>query len=383
MSLKLNGSLASFANEQFVNNAASLPAAAPRTKVPERYAGGTLPVAIKQTDSPQTFVHRALEAHAKAAGLSDRDAKEFADKWTNKNTTFNHRANGQSTPYTAKEFQDLKAKGKTAFELTKEFDAEILTDLNERVAYNEQFKFEAAPAYTPEERAAMMQQQKGAGASQAAIQNKPVLAMIDATTEGGKPLSEDAALTRYIERTYNKDGRVWGDKINEMTSLAKTAGVKVENLQISEDGQTATFAVSDANKQKLDRLFNQTLGETIKGEQASIKGQQEATNQVVDTGKMYVNGAVNTINHITEPARGILETAGVDTSGAKLPKLEYNSEIGKKYGSAGELGTELGIVGLTAPAALKTTVGKVITGASGVYNISTGAAGVDPTEKDA
>ncbi len=96
---------------------------------------------------------------------------------------------------------------------------------------------------------------------------------------------------------------------------------------------------------------------------------------------MGVNGVVNTINGITEPVRGVLETAGVDTSAAKLSKLEYKSEIGKKYGSAGEIGTQIGIAAVTAPALLKTAAGKVITGASGVYNVAAGAAGVDPTEK--
>lgn len=389
MSFKVGGSPAIFADNQTANSAAPAPpAAAPQTReVPERYAGGTLPVDIKQTDSQRTFVHRALAAHATAAGLGAKDAKEFADAWTSKETTFNHRASGQSVPYTAKEFRDLKAKGSTTFDLTKEFDREILADLNARV---DAITIEDDNVLTVETSVKMTAQERGAyqakltheaQQAKAALDEKPLALLTDGVRKDGKPLDADTALGRYIEKNYNQNGRVWGDKTNEMVAAAKREGVAVE-LQFNDDG-TAAVSVSGADKQKLDRLFKDALNQTITGEQASIKGQQEATNQVVDTGKMYVNGAVNTINHITEPARGVLEAAGVDTSAAKLPKLEYNSEIGKKYGAAGEMGTELGILGMTAPAALRTTAGKIITGASGVYNVSTGAAGVDPTEKDA
>lgn len=157
MSFKLGGFLDSLgSNNQLLNNSATTPPLVANTnaQVPERYTGGTLSVTVKPNDTQQTFVHRGFVAHAKAAGLSNADAKEFADKWTSKNTTFNHRTNGQSTPYTDKEFQDLKSKGKTTFDLTEEFDGEILADLNQRVDYNEQFKSESVPAYTPEERAA-------------------------------------------------------------------------------------------------------------------------------------------------------------------------------------------------------------------------------------
>lgn len=378
MSLKIGGSLNSFASDnQLLDNAANtVQTATQQAQVLERYAGGRLPVAVKQTDTQQTFVHRALMQHAIKAGLGNADAKAFADKWTNADTTFNHRANGQSTPYTNTEFKQLKTKGKATFDLTKEFDAEILTDLNKRVAENI-IDGGTSAAYTPEEWATLQQEKTRAANARAALEEKPIAMLTGGTRKDGKPLDADTALGRYIERSYNRNGRVWGDKINEMVEQAKLQGVKVD-LQMNDDG-SAAVSVSGADKQKLDHLFNSALGETITGEQASIKGQQEATNQVVDTGKMYVNGAVNTINHITEPARGLLETAGVDTSEAKLSKLEYNSEIGKKYGSAGEMGTELGILGITAPAALRTTAGKVISGASGVYNVSTGAAGVDPT----
>lgn len=378
MSFKIGG----FLNSLGGDNAVSTPPLVANKPVPERYAGGTLTVAIKLGDTQEKFVHRALYDHAITAGLGKTEAKEFADKWTSHNTTFNHRANGSSTPYTPKEFQNLKAKGTAAFDLTKEFDADILADLNKRVDDNT-IIVQANPAYTIEERAAMLAQ-KQASASQSAIADKPIMIMIDGTTKDGKPIDADTALTRYIQRTYNpatSDGsrRVWGDKINEMVSQAKTDGVQV-NLQFNEDG-TALVGVNEANKQKLDGLFNQALGDTILGEKGSEKAQKEETGQVVDIPIMAINGVVNTANHVTEPVRGTLETFGVDTSAAKIPKIPYQSEYGKKNGVAGEIGTEVGLGVVSAPALLKTAAGKVVMAISGVYNVSTGAAGVDPTEK--
>lgn len=379
MTLRLGGPLETIARNSQLSF--DTPAAAGSlARVGEPYAGGTLAVAVKPGDTQRVFVHRALVAHAKVAGLSDADAREFADWWTNNHTTLNRRADGQSGPYTAKEFQALKAKGIITFDLTAEFDADILADLNERVAYNEQFKV-TSTAYTPEERAALLQQQRGA--DQVSIRNKPVLEVIDARVPEGWPLTEDVALARYVARTYNQDGRVWGDKINELVGLAKTNGVKVEHLQVSEDGRTATFNLSAADKQKLEHLFAQALRETISGEEAGVRGQQEATRQFTDIGRMYANGAVNTVNRLTEPLRGTLETLGVDTSAAKLSNVEYQSEYGRKVGQAGEIATEIGLGAVSAPNLLRTAAGKVIFGVSGTYNVAAGAAGVDPTEKDA
>lgn len=380
MTMRLGGPLDTIArNTQLASNTPA--AAIPPARV-ETYAGGTLAVAVRSGDTQRLFVYRALVEHARAAGLSDADAREFADRWTNNHTTLNRRAGEQSAPYTAQEFQALKAKGAIAFDLTEQFDADIIADLNERVAYNAQFKV-TSTAYTPEERAALLQQQKGAGANQISIRNKPVLEVIDARMPDNRSLTEDVALARYAARTYNQDGRVWGDKLNELVSLAKTNGVKVENLQVSEDKRTATFNLSAADKQKLEQLFAQALGETLSGEEAGRKGQQEAVNQFTDIGRMYANGAVNTVNRLTEPLRGTLTTLDVETSAAKLPNVEYQSEYGQKVGKAGEIGAEIGLGAVSAPSLLRTAAGKVIFGVSGTYNVAAGAAGVDPTEKDA
>ena len=355
----------------------------PPDVITERYKGGTLSVAIKPNDTQQTFVHRALAAHGTAAGLSNADAQEFADKWTSSNTTFNHRGYGQSTPFTDAEFRALKTRGRADHDLTKEYDAEILTDLNQRAAANTidggtatAFEAPSAPSATA---AAETLKAQGA-AARVALAAKPMATLIDSKDKNGNAMTADAALLGYVKNNYEQAGRVWGDKMNELVEQAKLQGVKVELLPNGEE-KTAVV-VSATDKQKLDRLFAQALSETVKGEQASDKGQQEATNQVGDTGKMYVNGAINTVNHLTEPVRGALAMGGFDTSAAKIPKLEYQSEIGKKYGSAGEIGTEIGIGVVSAPVLLKTAAGKATLATSGVYNIATGAAGIDPTERD-
>ena len=113
------------------------------------------------------------------------------------------------------------------------------------------------------------------------LESKPMAMLINGSDT--KTVSPDALLTRYVEKNYNKDGRVWGDKTNELVEQAKLHGVKVE-VQSNEDG-TALVTVSSADKQKLDALFAQTLSETVKGEQASDKGQQEATRMAADIPK--------------------------------------------------------------------------------------------------
>ena len=50
--------------------------------------------------------------------------------------------------------------------------------------------------------------------------------------------------------------------------------------------------------------------------------------------------------------------------------------------SFSEIGTEIGIGVVSAPVLLKTAAGKATLATSGVYNIATGAAGIDPTERD-
>ena len=302
----------------------------------------------------------------------------------------NHHTDGKSIPFTAAEFQALKKEGKTNFDLTKEFDAKILADLNKRVdaitvddptvmTVNTKVKL------TAKERAEYQEKLAQAGQNKTALQDKPILTLIDGKTKDGKSVDADTALTRYIQQTYNPktdsgSRRVWGDKINEMVAQAKTDGVRVD-LKFNEDA-TALVGINAADKQKLDALFNDALGKTILGEKGSEKAQQEETGQVEDIPIMAGNGLINTANHLTEPVRGTLSSLGVDTSAAKIPKIPYQSEYGKKNGAAGEIGTEIGFGMMTAPSLLKTAAGKVLFGVSGSYNVASGAAGVDPTEKD-
>ena len=379
MSFRVGGFLNSLGGD---NQIGSTPTFAGKQTAGE-YQGGSLSVTISRSDTQQTFARRGLHDHAIAAGLNETEANKFADKWTNSKTTLKHYDNGNARPYTPQEFAALKTKGKTNFDLSKEYDADVLADLNARVEENRPIVVEANPAYTSEERTAMLAR-KTAGANQAAITEKPIATLIDGKTSDGKPIDADTALTRYVQQTYNpkNDGgsrRVWGDKINEMVSQAKTDGVNI-NLQFNEDG-TAFVGVNAADKQKLDALFKDALDKTILGEKGSEKAQREETGQVVDIPIMAGNGIINTVNHATEPIRGTLETFGVDTSGAKLPKIPYQSEYGKKNGMAGEIGTEIGVGIMSAPSLLKTAAGKVFFGVDGAYNVAAGTVGIDPTEK--
>jgi hypothetical protein len=388
MSFKVGGFLNTFGNSnQTSGNAVSTPPLVANKQTPEGYAGGRLQVAIKPGDTQETFVHRGFHDHARTAGLDETEATRFADKWTNKNTNLKHYAGTRSAPFTDKEFQNLKTKahatGKTDFDLLKDYDTDVLADLNKRVDELTVVADETV-AYTPPERAALMAQ-KAAGANQAAITEKPILTLIDGKTSDGKPIDAETALTRYIQKTYNPttesgSRRVWGDKINEMVAQAKTDGVAVD-LQFDENG-TALVGVSAADKQKLDRLFHQALAKTILGEEGSLKAGKEEVGQVMDIPIMAANGVISGLNGISEPVRGILATFKVDASAGELPRIPYQSEYGKKNGRAGEIGTEIGIGILTAPLAVKTLAGQIIVGEIGAYNVAAGVEGHDPTKTD-
>jgi hypothetical protein len=400
MSFKIGGLLSSLgSSSQTSNNPALTPPLAAQTKAQggSEYTGGKITISVLPGDTQHDIGVRGLKEHAKKAGLSDEapeggksPAQLFAEEWAD-NNLYARDKNGLRA-WDETKLNAVKTDGSMTFTLNQTFDSKILADLNSRVAIlkgtssEEVLKVDTNVELTAQERAEYQQKLAQAGQNKAAIQEKPVMALIDGRTSDGKPIDAETALSRYIQQTYNPkpesgSRRVWGDKINEMVSQAKTDGVNID-LKFNEDG-TAAVGVSAADKQKLDALFNDALGKTILGEKGSEKAQREETGQVVDIPIMAGNGIINTVNHVTEPVRGTLATFGVDTSGAKIPKIPYQSEYGKKNGMAGEIGTEIGFGIVTAPSLLKTVAGKVLFGVDGAYNVAAGAAGVDPTEKDA
>ena len=328
-----------------------------QTPVAAGYEGGTLSVVIKPTDSQSSFVHRGLHDHAVKAGLSETEANEFADAWITKNSSYNNRADGKNTPYTAAEFKDLKTKGTASFDLTKQYDAPILADLNERVG-----------------ELAMTVDSMAFTAPQTTSQ---------VTLDAGKIKNGDDALVQYIQNTYNPERSVWGDKILEMADAAKQQGVKVDNFELTTDEngkETAKFSVSGANKQKLDDLFGDALSQTIKGEQGNDEGQREGTRMLADQGRVLWNSGVNIVEGTINGAIDLAMSKGgqdplyltqpeivkphVDFSGAKS---KYESELmrrnvdgvidgdGIKAGDAIEVGVTV-VAPIVVGAAIKPTV---------------------------
>ncbi len=357
------------------------------------YHGGTLSIAITPADSQRDVVNRGLLSHAKKAGLSDQPsvaggkspAQMFADQWTT--DKLRHRKSGAE--YTEAEFLGLKKNKTTTFSLSEANDADVLADLNSRIEALKEtdvVKVNTNVELTLEERAAALMAKAGVnGANSSLISSKPLATPASVDALGGTVRNAEDALREHVKQNYNPHNRVWGDKINEVLSQAKQDGITVDNLELVTDengNERASFTISPANKAKLDKLFAQALNETKKGEWGSDEGQREGTRMLGDLPIMGANGVINTANHTSEPVRGTLESLGVDTSAAKLPKLPYQSEYGKKNGGAGEIGTEIGLGIAAAPSVLETTAGKVLFGVSGSYNIAAGTAGIDPTEKD-
>jgi len=74
--------------------------------------------------------------------------------------------------------------------------------------------------------------------------------LLNATDYGG----EDLALLSYIQRTYGHEQTgLYGDKVREILSLAKSRGVRVENLSVQ--GARADFDLSVENLLKLHHVF--------------------------------------------------------------------------------------------------------------------------------
>lgn len=103
-----------------------------------------------------------------------------------------------------------------------------------------------------------------------------------------------------------------------------------------------------------------------------------------------VNTPINLVNGLTEPIRGIADLAGVDLSGAVLPRWEIAKQ--SEYWNKGdrisneETGTTLalGIAtgGLVGQKLLSNPIGRASIGVESAYNLGTGAAGLDPTDKN-
>lgn len=129
--------------------------------------------------------------------------------------------------------------------------------------------------------------------------------------------------------------------------------------------------------------------------QIAEQAYNDGTKYVDDLMKGYIaariNAPINLINGITEPIRGIAVLGGVDLSGLTLPRLEVAKE--SEYWNKGsriadeEFGTTLGlgfgVGGAINQQLLSNPVGRVAIGVESAYNLGTGAAGVDPTTKNA
>lgn len=154
-----------------------------------------------------------------------------------------------------------------------------------------------------------------------------------------------------------------------------------------------------ARVSQYDLAVAKTVGlETIVAErqtrsQISEKAYENGTKYVDDLMKGYIaariNAPINLINGATEPIRGLAAMNGVDLSNTVIPRLEVAKESeywnkGSRIGDE-ELGATLGLAvavgGAVDEKLLSNTVGKVVVGVESAYNIGTGLAGVDPTER--
>ena len=124
--------------------------------------------------------------------------------------------------------------------------------------------------------------------------------------------TEDRALLGLIGRQYG-GGNIWGDKQNEILSLAKAKGVKIENLNV--EGENASFDISVENLLKTHIAYINV--------QEQVNDAEKITNEVRD--KMALNqfligagegawGAVkanyNMIRHPIETYNQIKEAVG-------------------------------------------------------------------------
>ncbi|HEX8249216.1 MAG TPA: hypothetical protein VF599_13650, partial [Pyrinomonadaceae bacterium] len=90
----------------------------------------------------------------------------------------------------------------------------------------------------------------------------------------GKPVTEDRALRLYIQSRFDaaNGGNLWGDKLNEIFELAKSRGVRIENLDL-ENGKIA-FDLSVENLLKLQHAYI--------GVQEKFNADMEIVNKTVD-----------------------------------------------------------------------------------------------------
>lgn len=125
------------------------------------------------------------------------------------------------------------------------------------------------------------------------------------------------------------------------------------------------------------------------GEEAYRQAVQDTDNIMKGFIAAQVNAPINLINGMTEPVRGIANKAGIEIPELPRWRAAEQSEYWRKDGriAAAEFGSTAAL-GLTLGAKfsdklLETTTGKAITATESAYNIAVGAAGVDPTQKDA
>lgn len=90
----------------------------------------------------------------------------------------------------------------------------------------------------------------------------------------GNPVTEDRALRLYIQSRFGaaNGGNLWGDKLNEIFELAKSRGVRIENLDL-ENGKIG-FDLSVENLLKLQHAYI--------GVQEKFNADMEIVNKTVD-----------------------------------------------------------------------------------------------------
>lgn len=334
------------------NNNPSAPVVSAPAQDADEYRGGTVTVTVTASDTQETVARKAAYAHARSAGLSHDESLAFAESWMARNrpadgkTYLYHLNGGNLQGYTDEEFAAVKQSGVWEDQLNPALHYRAISDINLRL-WTERNPPPDLPVdeadvirvdANPNDVAASQEGIDNAAQLRAEVESMPLQANVDAgARRDGKPFDADTALGRYVQQTYNGDGRVWGDKINEVVSLAKLRGVRVENLQVGEDGR-ATFELSAADKQTLDRLFAEALGETIRGEEAAERARQETQAALLDFYQIQANGVINVVNDATKLV-----------GAPEIPKFDIESEYWNKEGRK-----EVGEATTTITAALLT-----------------------------
>ncbi len=356
MSLKLGGLLTAPGSSNQISSGTAKPATKPVGN--EKYTGGTLSIPVVPGETPQKMMNRGLYEHAKKAGLDTvpledggkSAARKFADHWTVSAMAVRD-TKGEFKTRSPKELATLIAHTKTVSVVLDQKNADILADLNARLDAQraESIPVDSSVQMTATERAAALKAKASVnGANSAAITAKPLATLGSVDASGGKVKNAEDAFKEHLKQNYNPNNRVWGDKMNEVLAQAKQDGITVDNFELVTDEfgkERATFTVSGENKAKLDKLFNDALGETIKGEKGSDEGQREGLRMGLDIPITLINatikagqGVANIPSDLEDLGRaarkpGSWATAkigGLPELDAQIPKLPDSAPLGAK-----------------------------------------------------